>query len=64
MLLGVWGETLWCFANGLDSAPVRKTGEESLIKSVGNSTTTHRDLVNVDDVKLIVYVWLRVLQLD
>ncbi|MCE5286692.1 MAG: DNA polymerase IV [Pelosinus sp.] len=56
LLLGVWGETLWCFANGLDSAPVRHAGEESVIKSVGNSTTTCRDLVNIDDVKLIVYV--------
>lgn len=56
MLLGVWGETLWAFANGLDYAPVRQTGEESLIKSIGNSTTTHRDLMNADDVKLIMYV--------
>lgn len=54
--LGVWGETLHTFANGLDAAPVRQVGEESLIKSVGNSTTTPRDLVNNDDVKLIVYV--------
>lgn len=56
ILLGVWGETLWYFANGLDSAPVRLMGEESIIKSVGNSTTTHRDLINNEDVKLIIYV--------
>lgn len=56
LLLGVWGETLWCFANGLDSAPVTLAGEESLIKSVGNSTTTPRDLVNNQDIKLIIYV--------
>lgn len=56
LLLGVWGETLWHFANGLDSAPVRQTGEESLIKSIGNSTTTPRDLMNNQDVKLIIYV--------
>lgn len=55
-LLGVWGETLWNFANGLDSAPVRRTGEGNIIKSVGNSTTTARDLVNNEDVKLIIYV--------
>lgn len=54
--LGVWGETLWHFANGLDSAPVRLTGENSIVKSVGNSTTTARDLVNNEDVKLIIYV--------
>ena len=56
LLLGVWGETLWAFANGLDSAPVRLNGEESIVKSVGNSTTTVRDLVNDTDVKLIIYV--------
>ncbi|CQR73846.1 DNA polymerase IV [Sporomusa ovata] len=56
LLLGVWGETLWSFANGLDSAPVRLNGEESIVKSVGNSTTTVRDLVNDTDVKLIIYV--------
>ncbi|KYZ77066.1 DNA polymerase IV [Anaerosporomusa subterranea] len=56
LLLGVWGETLWSFANGLDSAPVRLTGEESLIKSVGNSTTAARDLLNIEDVKMIIYV--------
>lgn len=54
--LGVWGETLWSFANGFDSAPVKQLGEESIIKSVGNSTTTVRDLVNIQDVKLIIYV--------
>jgi DNA polymerase-4 len=55
-LLGVWGQTLWHFANGLDSAPVKQTGEESIVKSVGNSTTTPRDLLNNEDVKLIIYV--------
>jgi len=56
LLLGIWGETLWHFANGLDSAPIRQTGESSIVKSVGNSTTTARDLVNNEDVKLIIYV--------
>lgn len=56
LLLGVWGETLWSFANGLDSAPVRQSAEASIIKSVGNSTTTVRDLINDIDVKLIIYV--------
>lgn len=56
LLLGVWGETLWSFANGLDTAPVRLNGEESVVKSVGNSTTTVRDLKNETDVKLIFYV--------
>ncbi|MCX7780512.1 MAG: DNA polymerase IV [Negativicutes bacterium] len=56
LLLGVWGETLWHFANGLDVSPVRHVGEESFIKSVGNSTTTPRDLMNDEDVKMIVFV--------
>jgi DNA polymerase-4 len=56
LLLGVWGGTLWSFANGLDSAPVRLTGEESVIKSIGNSTTAVRDLLNIEDVKMIIYV--------
>lgn len=56
LLLGIWGETLWSFANGLDSAPVRNLGEESIVKSVGNSTTTVRDLVSFEDVKLIIFV--------
>jgi DNA polymerase-4 len=56
LLLGIWGEMLHSFANGFDSEPVRLTGESSIIKSVGNSTTTPRDLVNNQDVKLIIYV--------
>ena len=54
--LGIWGETLHNFANGLDQAPVAMAGEERFVKSVGNSTTTPRDLVNEEDVKLIVFV--------
>lgn len=56
LLLGVWGETLWAFANGCDESPVAQAGAESYVKSVGNSTTTPRDLVNDEDVKLIVFV--------
>lgn len=55
-ILGVWGETLYVFANGLDSSAVRRSGEECVIKSIGNSTTTWRDLLNEEDVKMIVYV--------
>ena len=56
LALGVWGETLHSFANGWDAAPVRSYGEEAYVKSVGNSTTTPRDLTCDEDVKLIVYV--------
>lgn len=53
---GKWGETLWSFANGYDTSPVAECGEESFVKSIGNSTTTYRDLENEEDVKMIVYV--------
>lgn len=55
-LLGIWGENLWIFANGYDISPVRKVDQENIIKSIGNSTTAVRDLYNIDDVKLIVYI--------
>ncbi len=55
-LLGKWGETLWIFANGLDTVSVMKTDQHSTIKGIGNSMTTPRDLVNNEDVKLLLYV--------
>lgn len=42
--LGKHGDTLWIFANGLDLTPVLRQGEGDEIKSVGNSTTTPRDI--------------------
>jgi len=54
--LGKWGEVLWSFANGHDHSQVVHMGEESLIKSVGNSITTPRDLENDEDVQMIFYV--------
>ena len=54
--LGKWGEVLWLFANGLDTAPVRKTDERAAVKSIGNSTTCPRDLVNNEDVRLVFTV--------
>lgn len=55
-LFGKWGETLWYFANGRDIEPVRQTDARSQIKSIGNSTTTPRDLEKETDVKIIFYV--------
>ena len=54
--LGKMGSILWGFANGYDETPVR--GEESLapIKSIGNSVTTRRDLLNDADVKIVLYI--------
>ena len=54
--LGKWGIMLWQFANGYDNSPVATYGDEHLIKSIGNSATTPRDLVTDEDVKLMLYV--------
>lgn len=55
-MLGKWGQVLWQFANGLDDSLVAKQGDSAPIKSIGNSTTTPRDLVNDEDVALTVWV--------
>lgn len=55
-LFGKVGHVLHSFANGLDESPVMRVDEESLIKSVGNSTTTPRDLTCDEDVKVILFV--------
>jgi len=55
-MLGKWGETLWMFANGRDASPVLRTDEEACVKSIGNSTTTPRDLVSDADVRLVFHV--------
>lgn len=55
-ILGKWGEVLWSFANGYDRSPVMPMGEEDLIKSIGNSITTPRDLKTDEDVQLIIYI--------
>jgi DNA polymerase-4 len=54
--LGKMGGVLWSFANGYDDSPVRKENTHAVIKSIGNSTTTPRDLTTDEDVKIILYV--------
>lgn len=53
--LGKWGETLYLYANGLDNSPVMKYGHSTLIKSVGNSNTAPRDLVNFNEAQSLIY---------
>ena len=53
---GKWGDVLWAFANGLDCSPVTKESEADSVKSIGNSTTTPRDLENFEDVKSVMTV--------
>ena len=44
------------FANGWDDSPVKREHTHAPIKSIGNSTTTPRDLETYEDVKIILYV--------
>lgn len=55
-LLGKWGDLIYGFANGYDSSPVAHMDENSEVKSIGNSTTTPRDMKNFEDVKIVMYV--------
>ena len=59
-LLQAWfgkvGMILYWFANGLDNSPVMAVGDETIIKSIGNSTTTPRDLMNELDAKIVFYM--------
>lgn len=53
--MGKIGCILWAFANGYDDSPVRAEDTHAPIKSIGNSTTTPRDLQNDQDVKIVLY---------
>lgn len=55
-LLGKNGMMLWAFANGLDQTPVSYTYSQRIIKTIGNSTTTPRDLISDTDIKIILYI--------
>ncbi|WP_312612467.1 DNA polymerase IV [Oscillibacter sp.] len=52
--LGKMGIILHTFANGRDVSPVQTTEYVPAIKSVGNSATTPRDLINNGDVRLML----------
>lgn len=55
-MLGKVGGMLWRYANGMDTSPVAHILEQQQIKSIGNSTTTPRDLVSQQDIKLVLYL--------
>lgn len=55
-LLGKNGQMLQRFARGQDTSPVRHMDLSRDIKSIGNSTTTPRDLINDEDVKIVFTV--------
>jgi len=48
------GLLLYAFARGLDNSPVSPEGVEPPVKSIGNSTTTSRDMVCDEDVKIVL----------
>lgn len=49
-LLGVNGVYLWQYCNGIDIRPVIDRDHKEAIKSIGNSSTTRRDLNNDEEV--------------
>ncbi|MBR7186599.1 MAG: DNA polymerase IV [Clostridia bacterium] len=51
--LGKWGKVLYDYANGLESSPVRASGEACEVKSVGNSLTCYRDLSEEDEIYML-----------
>ena len=53
---GKVGYSLSAFARGLDASPVARQDHVAAVKSVGNSGTTPRDLVNDEDVWLMLLV--------
>ncbi|NTU88687.1 MAG: DNA polymerase IV, partial [Actinobacteria bacterium] len=60
-LLGKMGDTIWGFANGLDTSPVKpldphKANVDYLVKSIGNGLTAPRDLVSKEETKLLIYI--------
>lgn len=54
--LGKMGSILWAFANGYDESPVKLENTSAPIKSVGNSTTTPKDMETDEDVKIVLYI--------
>lgn len=54
--LGKWGLYIWRFANGYDESPVLTQSTLPLVKSIGNSTTSPKDLKDMSDVGIVTYV--------
>ncbi len=54
--LGKNGLLLQAFALGLDASPVMEAEREAVVKSVGNSTTTCRDIATVEDARCVFFL--------
>ena len=50
------GYVLHMFANGEDRTPVSHESYSAPVKSIGNSTTTPRDLLTEEDVRIVAFV--------
>lgn len=55
-ILGKNGVVIHNFANGIDPSAVSHKDDERALRSIGNSTTTPRDMVTDDDVKSVITV--------
>lgn len=53
-LLGKQGSVIHDYANGLDTTPVLRYGEQEKVKSIGNGTTFKRNLEGIDDINVAV----------
>jgi DNA polymerase-4 len=53
--LGKAGSMLYGYANGYDLSPVQREDYAAPIKSIGNSTTTYRDMTCDEDVRLVLF---------
>ena len=53
--LGKWGLFLHSYANGIDNSAVKAESYELGVKSVGNSTTCPRDLLNEQDAHIVFF---------
>lgn len=52
--LGKMGYVIHSFANGRDSSPVRRDDLAPPVKSIGNSTTTPRDIENENEAEIVM----------
>jgi len=52
--LGKMGSILYSFANGYDRTPVALHGESSIVKSISNGTTPPRDMMDMQDARIIL----------
>ena len=54
--LGKMGELIWWFANGVNVSEVALSGKQDEVKSVGNSITTAKNMENLEDARIVLFV--------